>query len=69
MHRNILENLYTVKSSYNSKELIEDDKILDIVEDYDYMITLKDDYINKIANTEWEKIFNNKQYVIWKKLK
>ena len=66
---NILENLYIVKSGYNNKELIEDDKILDIVEDYDYMITLKDDYINKIANTEWEKIFNNKQYVIWKKLK
>ena len=44
-----------------------EEEILDTVRDYDYIVSKKLDYINRVADTEWDLIYDDGSYLVWKK--
>lgn len=45
--------------------LADDEYILSIVEDYDYVVIKTNSYFNRIANKQWHSIYSSNLYVVW----
>ena len=74
---NVNEDLFSVRKGYKLNEdysysIMNDKDILSIVEDYDYIIAIDTDYINRIATIEnnWKKIYYNEdtKYIIYENM-
>lgn len=46
---------------------VSNEELLNIIDKYDYIITNKLDYINRIADIKWHMIYNDDSYIIWAK--
>lgn len=74
---NINQNLYALHHGYTidkklKNEFASDEFLLDIMDDYTYIVSKPLDYVNRIANEnsdKWEKIFDDNSYLVYKKLK
>lgn len=49
----------------HTKEIVPDEQLLDIVDDYDYIISYDSSYINRLLTEDWEIIYVYGDYIVW----
>jgi len=65
------ENMFTINTGYikigDKTELATDEYILEIIDDYDYVISKQFDYVNRVLldNSEWKPIYSSNSFYIW----
>ncbi len=61
-----IEPIRIIQTGYNNnREFVSNEEIMSLVDEYDYIISYKSDYINRIC--DWNLIYEDDQYMIWEK--
>ena len=61
-----IELIRITQTGYNNnREFVSNEEIMSLVNEYDYIISYKSDYINRIC--DWNLIYEDDQYMIWQR--